>query len=67
MEKQRIFYAKSEIQAEAIANRLYDKEWRLTHNVKTLHRQSSTTWLFVLETCEKKSLKLQKDLSFKMC
>ena len=47
-----------------IENKLKDVIY--THNIKSLSTQEPTVRKLVLETCNRKSLTLQKDLSFKL-
>ena len=66
MEKQRVYHARNKTHAKQIADRVYKKEWIYTHNIKSLSTQEPTVRKLVLETCNRKSLTLQKDLSFKL-
>lgn len=66
MEKTYIYYARNKTHAQQLADRVLTKEWKLTHNIKSLSMQEPCLWKLVLETCPRKTLTLQKDFSFIM-
>lgn len=66
MEKQRVYYARNKKHASQLADRLLSKEGKLTHNLLSLSMQEPNIWKLILETCTRKTLTLQKDLSFNM-
>lgn len=66
MEKQFIYRSPSKKNAHIRAERILRDEWQDCHNIDRLYRQQDNVRCLILTTCDKKTLKQQEDLSFRM-